>query len=120
MIGKKVTVTVDRPKGACHPDYPDTVYPINYGYIEGIIAPDGEEQDAYILGVDEPLSEFCGRVVAIIHRSDDVEDKLVVAPDGASFTRDEIIEKTAFQERYFKSWVELECVDCDAVNSRNT
>ena len=101
MIGKIVTVTVDRPIGSCHPEYPDMIYPINYGYVRGIIAPDGEEQDAYIIGIDDPVVEFCGRVIAIIQRLDDVESKLVVAPDGMTFTENEIIAKTHFQERYF-------------------
>lgn len=75
MIGKIVTVTVDRAMGTYHPKHPDIYYPTNYGYIKGIMAPDGEEQDAYILGVDEPVEEFTGRVIAIIHRKDDVEDR---------------------------------------------
>ena len=101
MIGKIVTVTVDRPIGSCHPEYPDMIYPINYGYVKGIMAPDGEEQDAYIIGIDDPVVEFCGRVIAIIQRLDDVESKLVVAPDGMTFTENEIIAKTHFQEKYF-------------------
>lgn len=101
MIGKTVTVTVDRPLGSFHPKHPDICYPINYGYIEGIIAPDGEEQDAYILGVDTPVESFTGTVIAIIRRRDDVEDKWVVAPDGKSFSPDEIAKLTHFQEQYF-------------------
>ena len=101
MIGDIVTVTIDRPLGSYHPQHPDIYYPINYGYIEGIMAPDGEEQDAYILGVDEPVREFTGRVIAVIHRYDDVEEKWVVAPDGVSFTKEEIAEHVRFQERYF-------------------
>ena len=107
MIGKVVTVTVDRPIGSRHPEYPDMIYPINYGYIKGVLAPDGEEQDAYILGVDDPVWEFSGRVIAIIHRLNDVENKLVVAPDGMSFSKDDIIEKTYFQEKYFNIMVEF-------------
>ena len=107
MIGKVVTVTVDRPIGSCHPEYPDMIYPINYGYVRGIIAPDGEEQDAYIIGVDDPVPEFCGRVIAIIQRLDDVESKLVVAPDGLEFTESEIVSKTHFQEKYFKTKIVL-------------
>lgn len=102
MIGKIVKVTVDRPLGSYHPKHKDIFYPINYGYIEGIIAPDGEEQDAYILGVDEPVKAFCGRVIAIIHRIDDVEDKWVVAPEEMTFTADEIMEHVRFQEQYFQ------------------
>ena len=75
MIGQIVKVIVDRPLGSCHPEHKDLCYPINYGFIEGIIAPDGEEQDAYILGVEEPVDEFMGKIIAIIHRNDDIEEK---------------------------------------------
>lgn len=102
MLGDIVKVTVDRPLGSCHPKHKDIYYPINYGYIEGIMAPDGEEQDAYILGVDEPVKEYVGKVIAIIHRFDDVEEKWVVAPENVSFTQDEIMEQVKFQEQYFK------------------
>ena len=101
IIGRSVTVTVDRPLGSFHPKHPDMYYPINYGYIEGVFAADGEEQDAYILGIAVPVKEFTGRVIAIIHRRDDVEDKWVVAPDEMFFTRKEIEELTHFQEQYF-------------------
>ena len=107
MIPSTVTVIVDRPLGSYHPDHPDLLYPVNYGYIKGIIAPDGEEQDAYILGVDAPLSQFTGKVIAIIHRDDDVEEKWVVAPEGMTFTEEEIRALTFFQERYFRSHITL-------------
>ncbi len=97
VIGKEVTVTVDRAMGTFHPKHPEIYYPINYGYIEGILAPDGEEQDAYIIGVDEPLLSFTGVVAAVVHRFDDAEDKWVVAPRGAAFTKEEIAEKVDFQ-----------------------
>ena len=103
MLGKVVTVKVDRPLGSIHPNHPDIVYPINYGYVEGIIALDGEEIDAYILGVDEALDVYTGEVIAIIKREDDVEDKLVVA--NKKFSKEEIIALTYFQEQYFKSQV---------------
>ena len=103
MIGKKVTVTIDRPLGSRHPSHTDIIYPINYGYVEGIIAPDGEEQDAYVLGIDHPIKEFTGKVIAIIHRFDDVEEKWVVAPENMPFSKEEIEEKVAFQEKYFKN-----------------
>ena len=98
-----VKVTVDRPLGSHHPKFPDTVYPLNYGYINGIIAGDGEEQDAYILGIKEPLTEFIGEVIAVIHRLDDCENKWVVAPEGMYFTKEQIAEAVHFQEKYFKS-----------------
>ena len=72
-----VKVIVDRPMGSYHPNHKDIFYSINYGYIEGIIAPDGEEQDAYILGIDKPVKEFVGKIIAIIRREDDVEEPTV-------------------------------------------
>ena len=103
VLGKTVTVIMDRPMGTYHPKHKDMYYPVNYGYISGIMAPDGEEQDAYVLGVDEPLQEFTGVVIAIIHRFDDVEEKWVVAPEGVMFSKEEIWEQVKFQEQYFQS-----------------
>lgn len=108
MIGDTVKVTVDRPLGSYHPKHKDIYYPINYGYIEGIIAPDGEEQDAYILGVNEPVKEFVGKIIAIIHRKDDIEEKWIVAPEGITFTKEEIMQQVHFQEQYFKSEVRMQ------------
>lgn len=101
MIGKTVTVIVDRPLGSYHPKHKDLYYPVNYGYIEGVMALDGEEQDAYILGVDKPVETFEGKVIAIIYREDDVEDKWVVVPEHLSFTKEEILKQIQFQEQYF-------------------
>ena len=103
VVGRTVTVTVDRPLGSYHPAHKDMYYPINYGYVEGIIAPDGEEQDAYVLGVDEAVEKFTGTIIAIVHRNDDVEEKWVVVPAGTIFTKEEIREQIHFQEQYFDS-----------------
>ena len=105
IIGQTVTVLVDRPLGSRHPNHPDLLYTVNYGYVPGIWAADGEEQDAYILGVDVPLSTFTGQVIAIIHRLDDIEDKWVVAPGDIQFTEDEIAALTHFQEQYFTTQI---------------
>lgn len=102
MLGKTVKVMIDRPLGSKHPKF-DVVYPVNYGYVEGIIGGDGEEQDVYILGVDEPITEFEGKVIAIVHRFNDYEDKWVVAPDGMSFSEAEIRKLLYFQEQFFES-----------------
>ena len=110
MIGKMVKVIVDRPLGSYHLQHKDIYYPINYGYIPGILAPDGEEQDAYILGIQEPVQEFTGKVIAIIHRLDDVEDKWVVAPEGISFTKEEIMSQVTFQEQYFQTEILMHSV----------
>jgi inorganic pyrophosphatase len=93
--------------GTYHPKHPDIFYPINYGYIPGLMAADEEEQDAYILGVSEPVKEFTGKVIAIIHRFDDVEEKWVVAPMDASFTKEEIAAQVTFQEQYFHTEIKM-------------
>lgn len=103
IIGTTVTVTVDKPLGSYHPEYKDMYYPINYGYIEGVMAPDGEKQDAYILGVNEPVGKFTGKIIAIVYRKDDIEEKWVVVPDGVTFSKEEIRRQIHFQEQYFDS-----------------
>lgn len=108
MIGKVVTVTVDRPLGSYHPKHKDMYYPINYGYIEGIMAPDGEEQDAYILGIDVPVDGFMGKIIAVVHRNDDVEEKWVVCPDHMTYSEEEIRKQIDFQEKYFDSYIRME------------
>ena len=107
MIGDIVKVIVDRPLGTFHPKHKDIYYSVNYGYIPGVIVPDGEEQDAYILGVNQPVKEFIGKVIAIIHRFDDVEEKWVVVPENISFTKDEIMQSVAFQEQYFRTEIRM-------------
>ena len=107
MIGDIVKVIIDRPLGTFHPKHKDIYYSVNYGYIPGVIAPDGEEQDAYILGVNQPVKEFIGKVIAIIHRFDDVEEKWVVAPENSSYTKNEIMRQVAFQEQYFRTEIRL-------------
>ena len=101
-LGDAVRVVVDRPMGSCHPEYPELRYCVNYGYIPGTLAADGEEEDAYILGVDHPVEEFFGRVIAVIIREDDEECKWVVAPEGRTFTKGEIRRAVRFQEQYFR------------------
>ena len=102
-MGRKVHVVVDRPMGYRHGDI---VYPVNYGYLPGVMAGDGEEQDCYILGVSEPLESFDGWIIGAIRRKDDCEDKLVAAPLGMEFHQGQILEAVAFQERYFTSTVD--------------
>ena len=102
-MGKPVHIIVDRPIGYGHGDI---TYPINYGYIPGLFAADGEEQDAYILGVDEPVAEFDGIVIGAIRRKNDCEDKLVVAPVGQVYHQGQIAEAVHFQEQYFVSTVD--------------
>lgn len=102
LLGKPVHVEIDRPIGHVHKGM---VYPVNYGYIPGLIAGDGEEQDAYVLGVSEPLSSFDGIVIGAVCRKDDVEDKLIVAPSGTELHQGQIAEAVHFQEQYFDTFI---------------
>jgi inorganic pyrophosphatase len=104
FLGKVVDVEIDRPLGSQHPKWGFT-YPVNYGFVPGVRAPDGDNLDAYVLGVFEPVETFTGRCIAIIHRINDNEDKLVIAPPGKSYSEDQIRALTEFQERFFKSMV---------------
>lgn len=101
-LSKTVAVKVDRPMCSRHPSQ-DFLYPLNYGYIEGTVSGDGHELDAYILGVFEPVATFTGQCIAVIHRTNDDDDKLVIVPDGVTYTDDQIKALTEFQERWFTS-----------------
>ncbi len=101
VIGRHVHGKIDRPIGSRHPRHPEMVYPVNYGYVEGVFAEDGAEQDIYLFGTDIPLSEFEGLVIAVYRRYDDVEDKWIVSLDGRDYPDDEILKKIAFQEQFF-------------------
>ncbi len=101
FLGKEVEVIVDRPIGSRHPKY-DFVYPVNYGYIKNVIAPDGENLDAYFLGTDQSLKSGSGKCIAIVHRLNDDDDKLVVVPSGVNMTKEEILEAVSFQEKWFE------------------
>jgi inorganic pyrophosphatase len=101
-----VRLVVDRPLGSAHPREPDIVYAVNYGYVPGMLAPDGHPLDAYILGADRPLTECAGEVIAVVRRRDDVEDKLVVAVAG-DWDAASIAAAVSFQEQFFDSWIEM-------------
>ena len=110
MLGEIVEVVIDRPMGSAHPNDPTCIYPLNYGFVPGVFVGDGEEQDVYVMGVTERISRFTGRVIAVIHRLNDNEDKWVAAPEGVFFTEAEIRRATHFIEQYFES--EIEVIAC--------
>lgn len=108
LLGKTVDIIIDRPIGHTHVTKGITLhYTINYGYLPGITGGDGEEQDVYILGVDIPLETFRGKIIAAIRRADDNEDKLVAAPEGMTFSAEEIRKATWFVEKYFDSTIDV-------------
>lgn len=100
-LNKTLNVIIDRPFGSKHPKY-GFIYPVNYGYILNTISGDGEELDCYILGVFEPLKEFEGKCIAIIHRLNDNDDKLILVPKDKDYNIDAIEALVEFQERFFE------------------
>ena len=107
-LGKTVRIEIDRPIGYVHKkENYSLIYPINYGYIPGVLGGDGEELDVYLLGVDKPVTEYKGKIIGIVHRENDVEDKLVMALDGMNFTQNEVAEQVHFQEQYYKTEIEV-------------
>ena len=108
LLGKTVDMVIDRPIGHVHVTKGITLnYTVNYGYLPGITGGDGEEQDVYLLGVDVPLRTFRGRIIGAVYRADDNEDKLVAAPEGCSFTVQQIHDATWFVEQYFDSTIQI-------------
>ena len=101
-IGNIVQVKVDRSIGSKHPKYGFS-YPVNYGFAPNTISGDGEELDCYILGIDKAIKDFEGKCIAVIHRTNDNDDKLIVVPEGKKYTDEEIRMLTNFQEQYFES-----------------
>ena len=121
-LGKTITIKIDRPIGYIHKkENYSLTYPINYGYIPGVLGGDGEELDVYLLGVDVPVSDYTGKIIGIVYRSNDVEDKLIMAPESVAFTQNEIKEQINFQEQYYETEIEaLFQKSCGAVVFRKT
>lgn len=101
VLGRKIEGTIDRPLGSAHPDHPDMIYPVNYGYVDGVFAQDGEEQDVYLLGTDQPLEKFSASVIGVVHRLNDCEDKWIATPDGKTMDRESVLHAISFQEQYY-------------------
>ena len=107
-LGKTVEIKIDRPVGYVHKkEKYSLTYPINYGYIPGVLGGDGEELDVYLLGVERAVEEYTAKIIAIVYRYNDVGDKLVAAPEGMVFTKEEITAAVHFQEQYYIGKVEV-------------
>ncbi len=102
IVDKIVSGKIDRPLGSSHPRFPNMIYPVNYGFVDDVYAEDGENQDVYLLGIDIPVSEFTGRVIAVYCRINDVEDKWIVSYDGKDLSDEQILRQIHFQEQYFQ------------------
>ncbi len=101
-LGKEVTIKIDRPMWSRHPKW-NFIYPINYGFVPDTKAPDGKELDGYVLGIFQPVKEFSWICIAIIHRTTDNDDKLVIVPKNKTYSDEQIKALTEFQESFFIS-----------------
>lgn len=120
FAGKTVRIVIDRPIGYVHKkDDWSLTYPINYGYIPDTVSGDGEEADIYLLGISYPVEEYTAEVIGIVHRHNDCEDKLIAAPHGMLFTKEEIEKAVHFQERFFDSEIELFESPCEIIQQYN-
>ena len=107
-LGKTVDIVIDRPIGYVHVKEKYTlVYPINYGYIPDVYGGDGEELDVYLLGVDYPEDKYAAKIIGIVYRKNDVEDKLIAAPRDMIFTKEQIADAIDFQEQYYDTEIEV-------------
>lgn len=106
-LGKMAAIKIDRPIGSVHPNHPDLTYPINYGFMPNVLGGEGEDIDVYLLGVGVPVKEYFARIIGIIHRHNDDEDKLVAAPEGTYFTKEEVAKAIDFQEQFFEYHIEM-------------
>ena len=101
-LGKTLSIQIDRPLGSKHPKW-DFIYEVNYGFVPDTLSGDGEELDAYILGINEPLEHFTGTCIAILQRKHEDDDKLIITPDGLDFSDETIKKLIHFQEQFFES-----------------
>ena len=114
-LNKNIEVKIDRPIGSSHPDYPDHIYLVNYGYVPNTVSGDGEELDCYVLGEYKPLKEYRGKCIAIIHRINDNDDKLIIVPENRNFSNKEIDVLIEFQERFFKHEIIRENIEFNSL-----
>jgi len=106
-LGEVVDIVIDRPIGYVHKkEKYSLTYPINYGYIPEVYGGDGEELDVYLLGVTEAVREYRCRIIGIVFRENDVEDKLIAAPVGVEYSEAEMAAAISFQEQYYITHVE--------------
>jgi len=103
-LAKELRIVIDRPMGSKHPDH-GFIYPINYGYAPDTVGLDGEPIDAYVLGISKPVNQFSGKCIAVIHRLNNNDDKLVITKGGKQYDDEQIMRITNFQEKFFKSTI---------------
>lgn len=77
--------------------------PSTYGELPGTQSGDGQPVNVYLLGWDTPVQLVWGEVTAVLLRTHDREDKLVVARAATVGTDKEIMQAGSVQERFFQT-----------------
>lgn len=103
MLSKTVTVIIDRPYGSIHPLLQDVTYPYNYGYIKQDMQQNIEFQDAYVIGVQQPLETFTGYVAGIIYHKEDTTSRWIVAPLGMVVDHEATIQLLGIEEQFYST-----------------
>ncbi|MBE6774739.1 MAG: NUDIX domain-containing protein [Ruminococcaceae bacterium] len=97
MLGKFVKVRVTSPMYSYNKRF-GFKYKLNYGIMEGSRSRKNTVQFAYIMGINHPVRNFDGRVIAVIRRHGGRGVAWVVAPKSTRFIVNDIKEAISFAE----------------------
>lgn len=100
VFGNTYKVNITQPIGSTSDFAPDIVYEVNYGMVEGAFDVFDDPQEAYVLTDNKDIKSFTGKLIAIIHRINDVKNIWVIS--DKSYTKEEILERVNFMEQFFK------------------
>ena len=81
-------IVIDRPKGTRHPQYPDLIFPLDYGYLEGTTTIDGNGIDIWRGSADH--RQLTAIACTVDMKKRDAEIKLLI---GCTDEEIEIINK---------------------------
>lgn len=119
MLGKIVKVRVTSPYGYVNKRY-GFKYDLNFGVIESSNREKNNPQFAYVMGINHPVKNFDGRVIAEIRRPAGKGVTYVVAPKSTRFINHDIVKAISFAES--RRTFTLECFyesSCGAVIFRH-
>lgn len=95
MLGKFVKVRVTKPLGFFDGDS-NTTYRLNFGAVESGLMPHSPVIGAYIMGINHPVHNFDGRVIATLKPSDEKGVFIIVAPKSKKFIVNDIRKALSF------------------------
>lgn len=89
-------IVIDRPKGTSHPNYPDFVYQVDYGYLKGSSSMDGAGIDVWVGSGEKKIDAIMVTVDLMKH---DSEMKILI---GCTEEEKEIVYKTHNETAFMK------------------